>query len=342
MRRTLIAILAILVMLVVAYIVYWNVMASRSDEWVAYWAAPAPGKAWHATYSTTEVTGFPFALDIRVKDPLITWQERTGETVWQGPFLMVRFKPWTLASFAVELPPEQTVQIDDGERLRLLSVTMISGSATVEMDDGRMSALHAAFRRIVVWHEQNQPPVTADGLTVDYEEVEDAPAHDASVVINGLGLAGNVVPPFDAVIPYLAASLRWVGDLPDQGSLARSLEAWRLTGGVIEVTELKLDWPPLDVAADGTLALDNLLRPIGAFRADVVGYRALLEAMEKAGRLESGQAVVAGTALDIMAQRQDDGRKRLAVDVSIQNGMLSVGPIPVYPVGPVIPAEAGF
>ncbi|MBT5432312.1 MAG: DUF2125 domain-containing protein [Alphaproteobacteria bacterium] len=342
MRRALIATLAVLVMLVVAYIVYWNVMASRSDEWVAYWAAPAPGKAWHATYSTTEVTGFPFALDIRVRDPVITWQERSGESVWQGPFLIARFKPWTLASFAIELPSEQTLQIDDGERLRMLSVTMDSGSATIGMDDGRMSTLHAAFRRIVVWHELNQPPVTADGLTLDYQAVEEEPAHDVSVVINGLGLAGNVVPPFDAVIPHVSTTLRWVGDLPDQGSLAGSLEAWRLTGGVIEVTDLKLDWPPLDVAADGTLALDSLLRPIGAFRADVVGYRDLLEAMEKAGSLEPGQAVVAGTALDIMAQRQDDGRKRLAVDVSIQNGMLSVGPIPVYPVGPVIPAEAGF
>ncbi|MBC6441251.1 MAG: DUF2125 domain-containing protein [Rhodospirillales bacterium] len=341
MRRILIAAIAVFV-LVVAYSAYWHVMASRSGEWVAYWAAPQPGKSWHGSFGESEVSGFPFSLDIRITDPTVTWQGSAGAAVWRGPWLVASFKPWTFASLDFDLPPEQTVLIDDGVLVRSIGVSMASGTATVTMDDGQADGLAGLFRRVVVHYEDGRPPVTADQLDISVTALDDSSAFEAGVVIHNLGLAGQVVPPFDAVVPRVETSLRWNGALMGSGSLAQRLEAWRVAGGTVDVTAFAVDWPPLDVTAAGTLALDGELRPIGAFRTEIIGYRDLLDAMGKGGGLDRGQATVAGAALDFMAVRQADGRMQLAVDVSIQHGLLSVGPIPVMPVAPVLPAEAGF
>jgi hypothetical protein len=342
MRRILIILVSLLVLLAVAYTVYWNVMASRSGDWVAYWAAPAPGKAWSGTYGETEVSGFPFALDVTVHDPVITWQGGAGDAVWQGPYLVAKFKPWTLSSFSFDLPPEQTVLIDDGTRLRMVALAMASGTARVAMADGRAQALHAEFVDLVASHEQNAGPITADFAVIDVAVVAGEPAHDVNIRVEGLGLAGQVAPPFEGHVPLASTSFRWVGDLASHGNLQSRLEGWRAEGGIVDVHALRLDWPPLEVDATGTLALDTLLRPIGAFRAEVVGYRELMEAMQAVGMLGRSEADMAGAALDFMARTQDDGTRRLAVDVSMQHGMLAVGPIPVMPLPPVLPPEAGF
>ena len=145
MRRLFVVFLALLVLVCVAYTVYWNVMASRSGEWVAYWAAPIPGKAWSGTYSATEASGFPFSLDITISDPAVSWQGSGGEAIWQGPELIAKFKPWTLASFSFDLPSQQTVIIDDGYLLRMIRIMMESGTARIAMTDDRATALMARF-----------------------------------------------------------------------------------------------------------------------------------------------------------------------------------------------------
>ena len=343
MRRLFVVFLALLVLVCVAYTVYWNVMASRSGEWVAYWAAPTPGKAWSGTYSATETSGFPFSLDITISDPAVSWQGSGGEAIWQGPELIAKFKPWTLASFSFDLPSQQTVIIDDGYLLRMIRIMMESGTARIAMTDDRATALMARFEGVSAIHQQNQVPLTADLLEIDVREAEGGAAHDAYLLATGVGLPVGLMPPFfQSEVPSAAATLRLWGELPGHGSLASQLEAWRVAGGIIEIQALDVDWPPLDIEAEGTASLDTQLRPIGAFRADVVGYRELLNAMEEMGELERGQAMVAGTALDIMAATGDDGSKRLAVDISIQHGLLSVGPIRVMEVPPVITPEVGF
>jgi len=343
MRRALLLGLALLVLVCVAYTVYWNVMASRSGEWVAYWAAPAPGKAWSATYAATEASGFPFSLDIAISEPAVTWQGSTGVAIWQGPSLLARFKPWTLASFSFDLPRDQIVTVDNGLALRRLVVTLDEGTAEVAMDDGRARALEAVLTGMVVAETEGFGTMSAERIEIDVAALSDQRAQNVAIAARGLVLPQTAAPPFfPPEVPSAHLAFIWKGDLPDGGLLAARLNAWREAGGVVDVTELEVDWPPLDVSAEGTLALDRELRPIGAFRADVVGYRALLDAMEAVGSLERGQATVAGTALDFMAATGDDGVKQLAVDVSIQNGMLSVGPIRVMEVPPVIPPSAGF
>ena len=342
MRRALVIAAALLAFLAAAYAVYWHVMASRAADWIAVWAQPAPGKAWHGRFVSAGTTGFPFDMDVRIDAPVVIWEGRAGHAVWQGPWLVASFRPWSLARFDIELPQEQTIVVDDGGSLRMIALQMASGLAHVEIEDNRARALSAELLDIVATVEQNRAPLAADRIQVEVEQVPgEEPAWDLFVQAEHLRFPAQAPEPFAAQIPLFATNLRIVGDVPD-GAIRDRLAAWRDGGGTVEVLDLALDWPPLGVEGEGTMALDDELRPIGAFTARIVGYRELLEALSEVGRIEADEARVAGVALDAMAVRGEDDVRRLSVPVSVQNGRLYVGPIAVVDVPPVLPPEASF
>ncbi len=341
MRRAPIAAFAVSALLAVAWTVYWHALAARSEDRIASWAAPSPGKAWRASYGETEVSGFPFSLELSIADPSVTWRSGADEVAWRGPWLVARVAPWTLSSFSIDLPGEQTVTVGDGAAPRRIALRMAAGRVAVDTLDGKARSLSGAFEQVAATYAPDLPPVTADRLDVGVASVDGDAAYEVRLAVRGLGLADRAAAPFDTVASGVETTLLWTGRLPEGGSASRRLDAWRAAGGTVEVVALSVDWPPLEVEATGALALDGRLRPIGAFRVDVVGYRDLLAALADAGGLERGHARLAGAALDLMATRQADGRMRLAVDVSIQDGMLRVGPIPVLPVGPVLPPDGG-
>lgn len=342
MRRTLLIAVAVLVCLAAAWTVYWNVMASRAADWVAVWAAPATGKPWYGSFHGAETSGFPFMLRVRLADVSVTWQGHDGEAVWRGPWLVAGFRPWSLARFDIDLPPEQTVSLDDGAMLHLIAVEMSSGTAHVEIEDNRASALSLDLADVVATVEQNRPPVTASRVRTTIAAVPgDAPAWDVALRLEDARFPSPVPAPFTGEMPLLSTAFTVRGDVPD-GPLAQRLAAWRDGGGVIDIHSLDLDWPPLEVAGEGSVALDRQMRPVGAFTAEVVGYREMIDAFEQLGQIPANQAAMAGGALDAMARTGEDGKKRLTVPLSVQDGHLFVGPLMVAEVPPVLPAEAGF
>ena len=341
MRRRLLIAAGVLVFLAAAYTVYWNVMASRAAGWIALWAAPAPGKSWDGSFASAETGGFPFTLRVRLTQPEITWQGPSGHATWQGPWLVASFRPWSLSRFELELPDQQTVQVSDGADLRMIALAMSEGRGAVEVADNRARVISGTFEDVVATLDQGHAPVAARRLDFRAEATEPDKVWSLSIEGDDIRLAGWSPEPFGATIGHVQTKLRINGYIPG-GTLADRLAGWRDGGGTVDVDELKLDWPPLKVDANGTLALDGQMRPIGAFTAQIEGYRELLGALEQAGQLQHSQAVVAGSALDAMARQGDDGIRQLSIPVSIQNGRLFAGPIPIVAVPPLLPQDAGF
>jgi len=111
------------------------------------------------------------------------------------------------------------------------------------------------------------------------------------------------------------------------GRLSEMLEAWRRGGGTLEVRRLLFEWLPLTIDAEGTLALDDRLQPIGAFSTRITGLKETLETMESWGFIDSGQTASAQIILGLMVNTPPGGEPELLVPVSIQNQRLSMGPL---------------
>lgn len=328
-RRALAAALAAVALAVAGWSVYWHLAAARVEARLAQW--PAAGGAWQGSYESAAVSGFPFWLAVEIERPALVW--RQGVVLWQGSRLTVRSRPWAPARFLVDLPPRQRFAFEHGRHE--VEIAMARGSAEAVLAGGGLRMLAVRLERVTVTAASG--PLAVERLAFDAAAEGDA-LWEAGVLAEGIE-AGVLAPPLAARLPRLEAALRWRGALGGEGGLARRLDAWREAGGIVDVLSLAVAWPPLAVEASGTLALDRQLRPIGAFRAAMTGYDALLDALERSGRLRPGVAGLAAAVLDAMAAPDEDGRRRLAIAVAVQDGMLSVGPFPLLPVPPLLPPE---
>ncbi len=341
MRRTIILLVSLLVFLAAGWTAYWFVMADRAADWIAVWAAPAPGKAWHGSFAGSEVSGFPFSMDVRLSDPEVIWQGDSGGAVWQGGWMVASFRPWSLSAFDITLPPEQFVSVVEGGTLHMAAVSLSSGTAHIAIADNRAKAVRAEFSDLVVDLAQNQPPVTAEHLMVDVAAVDDEAAWDVALQVDNASFPSQAPEPFIGQVPLLRADLRVTGDIPE-GPLEQRLAAWRDNGGVIDVHAFRLVWPPLDIEGEGSVSLDREMRPLGAFTANIVGYRDMVEAFEEIGSLTRNQAMLAAGGMDAMATTDADGVKRLTVPLSMQDGHLYAGPLLLGDLPRVLPEGASF
>jgi hypothetical protein len=341
MRRIVIIAACLIAFLAAGWTAYWFVMADRAAGWIAAWAAPAPGKVWHGSFGASEVSGFPFSMDVRLSDPEVTWQGRSGGAVWQGEWLIASFRPWSVSAFDIALPPQQFVSLVEGGNLRMAALSMSAGKGHVAIADNRAQAVRAEFSDLVIDFAQNRPPVAADRLLVEVETVPGEAAWDIALQADNASFQAQAPEPFQGVVPLFIASLRLNGDIPE-GPLEQRLAAWRDAGGVVDVHALKLVWPPLDIEGDGSVSLDRQMRPLGAFTADIVGYREAVEAFAAMGRLTQNQANLALAGMDAMARTGEDGVKRLSVPLSMQDGHLYIGPLMLGDLPPILPEGASF
>ena len=341
MRRTIIILTCLVVFLAAGWTAYWFVMADRAADWIAVWAAPAPGKVWHGSFEDSEVSGFPFSMDVLLSGPEVIWENNAGGAVWQGDWLVASFRPWSLSAFDIALPPEQFVSMVDGGVLRMAAIAMSSGTAQIAIADNRAQTVRAEFSDLVVSFAQNQAPVAADQVTIDVETVTGETAWDVALQVEGASFRSQAPEPFVGQVPLLRADLRVTGDIP-YGTLEQRLAAWRDNGGVIDVHAFRLVWPPLDIEGEGSVSLDREMRPLGAFTANIVGYRDLVEAFEAMGRLTRNQAMIAAGGMDAMATTDADGNKRLSVPLSMQDGRLYAGPLLLGDLPPILGEGASF
>lgn len=322
----------VLLVAVVGYVAYWFHVAGQAPVWIDTWARDAERFGYSASHGAVEVDGFPFRLEIAVKDVELARVDARGTWTWRGPWLKALLKPWDFERILVTLPPEHVVEREPGG-----PVTIAQGLNQIVLivDDGVVTVLASDVRDMVLTDDQGNAATFA-GLQARYERGEDDDGRPRHTYGGKLVDAVFAPPPpagFPATIAEIAGVIHMMEPLPEGGDRA-ALGRWRDAGGTVEVDLARLRWGALDVAADGTLALDADFRPLGALTARVAGYDEALAAATDGGGLATGQALALHAALDAMA-KDDNGVRRAEIAVTMQDGRLYVGPVPVAPLPPL-------
>ena len=105
---------------------------------------------------------------------------------------------------------------------------------------------------------------------------------------------------------------------------------WRDSGGILDITHLEIEWPPIEVFLDGTITLDERIRPMGAGTVDVRGANALIDHQVALGHLTHGQATAVKLALAVMTRpAKDGGEPTVQTSITAQGGQLQVGPFTI-------------
>jgi len=347
---------AVLVVLVGGYTAYWFTLASATEEGIEAWREQARAEGTILRYRSLTVGGYPFRITAVMEGPSLSQEGPDGITTLSAPEIQAVAQAWQPNHILArsEGPLRIEFALPDGSPA--LSAAAAEAEASLRLGtDGNLSRaaldLHAiagdsagapfSAERAQVHLRQAAP---SDAGTAPEAGANGSAAPDAGVPARydgTLRIAGLVLPA-DAAPPELgpriesldlAATLR--GDWPP-GRFPAALAAWRDGGGVLDVTDLRLDWGPVTLSSEGSLTVDEAMRPLGAFTVRMGGHEALLDAIAANREIDTRQINLARMLLGGLAQRDSAGRTSVQVPVSAQDGRLYLGPFPLLPLPPLL------
>lgn len=334
MRRFLIIVALAVAAAAGAWTIAWHIAAQQLIAGVERWAEQRRAEGWEVAYTGVAAAGFPTKLGAELTAPALAVPARGPGGVswsWRAPSVRVEVVPWRLDRITLRnrganqvsamrdtLKVEGTLDCDD---------VLVRLEAAGRRDNGRgLVELEGVKLRLT------EPAVTADAshFAIDLRLYRVQPGDHTQIAADlGLGINNLVTGLLGAVrntpiTANLHANL--MGAIP-AGPLDQAVAAWRDDGGTIEVRRLTFAASSVAVLANGTLALDNQMRPMGAASAAIRGFDEALDRLTGAGTVNPRDAQLAKLLLSAIAAPNAEGERVLNVPITGQNGWLYVGPM---------------
>lgn len=334
-RRPILLVLLATALIVGGGAAYWQWSAGRLADWIAAWTDQQRGRGYEITYQGPEIDGFPFTLTARFEAPAIAsprgWH-------WDGPPVTGRAALWNPFKVRLDFPGQHL--INGLAREETAEITAARAGAVVRIEvDGRIGEVTVEAEGLSVEHVG--AALGAARLRLRLGPVE--PATDDRP--RKLVLAGELAdatlpedrnPPFGPTVEHLAFEADLTGEIPG-GAPRQLLEGWRDAGGRLEVRRLEVTWGTLALEAAGTLGLDNELRPEGSLTARLRDVGRTVDSLTAAGLIKAKNGRTAKILLLALAGRPaQDGSTVVTLPVTLQDGLLYLGPAPLLRLSPVL------
>lgn len=329
-------------LLAAAYGVFWLLIANSAEQEITAWLDDREAEGYRVTRGAFSREGFPGPVRVRLDGAAIeSTRPGRGDLVLEGvssQSLSVTIEPWRPGRTLLRLIGRQEVRFAAQGTSRVAAVTGERLEATFEGGGSGLESLTLDLAQVAV------RGALGGGETFTLARLEgtlralalEVPQPAAETPTWGLSLEGRdlTLPP-EARLPLgdrvagLELDARLRGPLPAL-PVGEAVNAWREAGGTVEVDRLALDWPPLDVLGEGTLALDDFMQPEGALTARVRGFFEAVDSLAAQGVVRRRDASMARIVLGVLArQPADGGAAELRVPVTLQEQMLYVGPMPL-------------
>lgn len=327
---------------ILGYVVFWFTVAGVAEKQVGAWITAQADHKITITHGAIRTGGFPFRIDVRIDSPAAEWPGGN----WSGPALTLSAAPWDWRRLNWRADGVHHVAWtgkDGAPRKATLTARHLEGW-------GAPGA--GALPRIEAWMTDGAlaladggigGPITARGLLVQIQppapgdadpDGDGTPRLPLSLDAKGVTLPPGLGSVLGNTVDRLALEMSLNGPI-GTGPWPTPALAWRDAGGVLEVKQLGLVHGPLNMTGDGTLAIDPAGQPEGAFTARVTGFAETVEALRKAGIVETRAADAVQLILGLLARGPAGGPKTLDVPMTVQDRTLSLGAVPLLRLKPV-------
>ncbi|MCZ4281637.1 DUF2125 domain-containing protein [Kiloniella laminariae] len=318
-------------------VAYWFWAAKQMETGLSHWVEKQQARGFEITHGTLALSGFPFVVKASLATPKIRSPEGWS---WQTERLVAEAAPWSPLSMTLDLSQEHLI---NGLPYQEPAIRIQSNRAT-------------ATARITLKGELLHARLQADDLFIlreGHHSLEIAsldstlgPLRPASggatlqefdITLNAQDVSHPELEktPLKGPISQLQLQGTLYGDLP-KAKLDKALHIWRDSGGFLSLHDASLRWGPLLVDARGKLALDIRLRPEGKLDSRIEGADGVVEQMEKSGLLNKGQSFGMRLSLAALGKNNSRGRHEINVPLLLQDGWLSLGPIALLPLPPLV------
>jgi len=310
-RRIVIASALLLCAVAGAYTAYWFHVADEVRKGLGAWADERRAAGWQVGWAELTMEGFPLCVTARLSRPELA---APGGGAWQADSLSAASSPFNLGR--VRLSAAGRHRLSFGPWRTEFTAGDLRGDIGIE--SGHVRDAHFTAAAVA-----SPDGPAADALALSVTPTAAGLSFAATATGLQLGQAPGGV--LDARIALAEITGRVAGPLPAP-PLTQAAARWSADGGTVEIERLILDWPPMALEADGTVALDPALQPLAAFSAKVRGYGQLMDNLARAGMVEPGAAEAAKMLLSLMAKPDSRGRSAVPVPVTVQDGRLWLGP----------------
>jgi hypothetical protein len=334
-RSVIVAALALAAVLAAGYTAYWFHVAGEARKGLLAWTEARRAQGWSVELGEPEIEGFPMKLRIRVEKPVLVSPHGLS---WRAERLTARATPFRLRHIKVAAPGRHELNWPGGAAVVTAPTLdlVINLEKSGELDDVTL----VASRVKAETPELGLLAIDNLAATVDPQPLPPKPTFETTSALfilaaQGLELPAGWAPLFDRHVAYAEVKARVQGVLPE-GALARSVDAWSQAGGTVEITHLGVDWAPLAMEGEGTLAFDPRLQPLAALSTRVRGYGELMDRLNQAGIIDTASAGAGKLLLGVMAKPDPRGRPTLPVPMTVQDGGLYLGPARVWNFPPLV------
>lgn len=340
MRPHRLAVAATLLLLLVPVAVAGAWLWSRHalEQGIAQWRAEQIERGYVIDYRGPQFGGFPFALSVGFQAPRVVTPQGL---IWQGPPVQGEAKLWDPFTIDLTFPGVHRLSLVDGGGTRQADITAERATGRVALQsDGRVDSAKIDLDQLVLRGDDLEsvalqrltarlgPLRAADGDSLEQFDLI-AEAIGVQLPPGRGGLLGDE-------LGRLSFDSTLVGGIPP-GKPETALPAWRDRGGAWRFHRLAALWGPLDLQAEGELTLDQALRPAGQLESRLKGAGALIDRLAAAGKLKPEAALAAHLAVAAFSRPDGaSGETVLAVPITLREGMLYLGPIPLVPIAPVL------
>lgn len=335
-----------IVVLVAIYAVYWSAV-SREVRAALEDFRISPQHGLIAGWGDLTVGGFPYRIEARFAAPALSAPTTPEAWAWKGEAAEVALLPHNLRHVIVNLRGKQELRYRDLSTARssenILHTTAEGAwGSYVDMPGAPFGRLAVDVENVEARHRRG-----ANGIDdrIDAKRLQlhlrPAPADTATdthtahydIAVQGDGISLGLAQP----VPILGMDIRRLmaqaraRNLPnvERLSAVELLERWQAAGGALAISDLIVQWGPLDMMASGELTLDAANRLQGRLDAEIADFEGLLAAMARDGLVREREARIALAGLIMVSQFQGSEPGRVRLPITMNEGRLYLGPLPV-------------
>ena len=317
---------------------YWFWWAGQLERGIAQWRAQQRLEGYEITFGGPAIDGFPLAHVARFDGPAVRAPDGAR---WHGPALTARAALWDPRTIEISFAGRHILERLSAGRLDSATVDSQEAAGVLRLrSDGRLESAAAAVEELEVLADplgRFASGILRLSLAPDYDaNAGGLLGHAFSVETSALELPAALAAPLDPAAERIVAIGRLEGLIP-QTEPRLALSAWRDSGGAVELERIEVDWAPLALTASGRLTLDERLRPEGQLAARIAGLPELLDRLAEQGLMAANQVANTKLAIRVFAGELDDkGRPVLTAPIILRAGLLSLGPLPLARISPVL------
>jgi hypothetical protein len=334
----------------------WFFFVLQTQRAIIQWAEIQRENGVDITWQDLRFTGYPLRIDVQIGTPQMIVRQRNRRVIWEPSLLTFKLSSITPHVIDFVSPGAHDLQFasDNAAWSAVIEAETLEGQAKFPPDGyQRIEQLVGQFAGVRVTPFAWVDPVTIEqgnfeatlraATPIDPDAVHPrGNSFEFALAARDIGLPkdlldGYALAALGPLISEFSTEVLVKGELAIGSADIDTLTAWRDGGGTVEITSIELQWGPLRITADGTLALDGDLQPVGSFATRIAGLQQFISAMETGGVLSPSDAAIARITLAVLTRpAEDGGPNRAEIPITLQERILRLGPIALIELPPIV------